>query len=79
MGEADHDPSRLVSQKGIQVPPVQGFVIDWKRHSYRWSALTVVTLFDDNGDPVLVQRWIPAHRLTPVLSNPNDGRPLRIQ
>lgn len=68
MGEADHDPPTSgVSQTGIQAPPVQGFVIDWKRHSLPGGVpLTIVTLFDDNGDQVLVQRWIPAQRLTPV-------------
>jgi len=59
-----------ISQPGLQVPPVQGLVLDWRRHSYRWSAL-VVTVRTEDGGSVVVQEWVPAERLTPVRSDPN--------
>ena len=63
-----------VEQPGIQRPPIQGYVLDWRRHSYRWSALVVI-VFVDEGHPIVVQRWIPVEQLTPVKSDPNLGRP----
>jgi hypothetical protein len=59
-----------VSQLGPQVPPVQGLVLDWRRHSYRWSAL-VVTVRLVEGRPVVVQEWVEVDRLRPVRSDPN--------
>lgn len=46
--------------------PVQGLVLAWRRHSYRWSALVV---WVDDGR--IVQEWIPAERLRPVRADPN--------
>jgi hypothetical protein len=47
-----------VSQPGLQVPPVQGLVLDWRRHFYRWSALVVTVSADDAGWPIGVQEWV---------------------
>jgi hypothetical protein len=63
-----------VSQPGLQVPPVQGYVLDWGRHSYRWSAL-VVTVRVEEGRPVVVQEWVELERLKPVRSDPNRRQP----
>ena len=51
-------------------PPVQGLVIAWTRHSYRWSAL-VVRVDDTAGGGRTVQDWLPLERLRPVRSDPN--------
>ena len=53
--------------------PVQGYILDWRRHSYRWTALVLVSGADDQGRPTATQQWLPADRLTPVRSDPNDG------
>jgi hypothetical protein len=45
------------STGGVQVPPVQGLVLDWRRHSYRWAALVVTVRFE-NSRPVVVQEWV---------------------
>ena len=51
-------------------PPVQGLVIAWSRHSYRWSALVVRV--DESGDgTTMIQGWLPMERLRPVRSDPN--------
>jgi len=60
-----------VSQPGPQVPPVQGLVLDWRRQSYRWSALVVTVRPDHHGRPLVVQEWIEAERLRPVRADPN--------
>ena len=44
-----------VAQPGLQVPPAQGLVLDWRRHSHRWSALVVTVQLDEHGRPVIVQ------------------------
>ena len=54
---------------------MQGLVLDWRRHSYRWSALVVTVQTDAAGRPRVMQEWIEAERLKPVLSDPN-GRQL---
>ena len=59
-----------VSPPGLQVPPVQGLVLDWRRRSYRWSAL-VVTVLEQDGRQTVVQEWVEAERLLPVKSDPN--------
>ena len=63
-----------VSQPGPQVPPIQGYVLDWRRQSYRWPAL-VATVRLDGSRSVVVQEWVYAERLRPVRSDPN-GRQL---
>ena len=63
-----------VAQPGLQVPPVQGLVLGWRRHSYRWSALVVTVQGDEQGRPVVVQEWVEAERLRPVKADPNDRR-----
>lgn len=51
-------------------PPVQGFVLAWRRHSYKWSALVVRV--DETGDgATTLQGWLPAERLRPVRADPN--------
>jgi len=55
---------------GLHVPPVQGFVVAWNRHSYRWSALVVYVEQVDELEQ-LVQRWLPVDRLRPVRTDPN--------
>jgi hypothetical protein len=51
--------------------PWQGYVIAWRRHSYKWSALVA---YVDESDPErpLVQRWVPRDKLLPVRSAPED-------
>jgi hypothetical protein len=46
-----------VSQPGLQVAPVQGLVLDWRRHSYRWSALVVTVREVTGTPPVVMQEW----------------------
>jgi hypothetical protein len=48
----------------------KGLVLDWRRHSYRWSAL-VVTVRSEAGRRWVVQEWVDAERLRPVRSGPN--------
>ena len=60
-----------VRQSGTLTPPVQGLVLDWRRHAYRWSALVVTVRLED-GRPVVVQEWVEAERLSPVRSDPNN-------
>lgn len=51
-------------------PPVQGLVVAWSRHSYKWSALVVRV--DEAGDgTMMIQSWLPMERLRPVRSDPN--------
>lgn len=52
---------------------MQGLVLDWRRQSYRWSALVVTVRTDDEDRPVVVHEWLPAERLRPVKSE--DWRP----
>ena len=53
--------------------PVQGYVLEWRRHSRRWTALVLVSGTDDQGWPTAIQQWVPAERLTQVRSDPNNG------
>ena len=45
-------------------------MLDWRRRSYRWSAL-VVTVLEQDGRQTVVQEWVEAERLLPVKSDPN--------
>lgn len=47
---------------GPHEPPVQAFVIAWRRHSYRWQAYVVWV--SDAGQ--VIQEWVPADQLGPV-------------
>ena len=60
-----------VTQHGIQVPPVQGFVVEWRRHSYRWWALVLTVHAPKEEPPLTKLEWIRAERLKPVRSDPN--------
>lgn len=67
-----------VLQQGPQVPPVQGMVLDWKRHGYHWWALVLTVTQAEGAGPVTVTEWLPLGRLVPVRSDPNDGRARRL-
>jgi hypothetical protein len=56
---------------------VQGYVLEWRRHSYRRTALVLVSDTDDQDRPTATQQWIPAERLAPVRSDPNNGGRVR--
>lgn len=53
--------------------PWQGFVVDWKRHGYKWSALVVFIDESVDGMP-LVQQWLPIEKLRPMQTDPNPPR-----
>jgi hypothetical protein len=55
---------------------VQGYVLEWRRHSYRWNGLVLISGTDDQGRPTAAQQWLPAERL-PVRSDPNNGGRVR--
>ncbi|UPK75701.1 hypothetical protein MU582_03390 [Nocardioidaceae bacterium SCSIO 66511] len=50
--------------------PEQGFVLEWRRHAYKWSALVVLVRSDDTNRAVFVQRWLSAEHLAPVRTSP---------
>ena len=37
---------------------MQGLVLDWRRQSYRWTALVVTVETDDAGRPVVRHEWV---------------------
>lgn len=57
--------------------PVQGFVVEWRRHSYRWFASVVTVATDARGRPRAEVCWIEVERLAPIRSDPNDGGRVR--
>ena len=57
--------------------PVQGYVLEWRRQSYSSNALVLISGTDDQGRPTATQQWLPAERLTPVRSDPNNGGRVR--
>jgi hypothetical protein len=57
--------------------PVQGYVLDWRRHSYRWWASVLTVVKDAQGRPRAEIRWVEVERLTPVRSDPNNGGRVR--
>lgn len=64
--------------RGTELPPLQGLVLEWRRHSYKWSALVVFV--DDTEPEAYVQQWFKAEMLTPVPAKRADlprrnGRP----
>ena len=50
--------------------PWQGYIVDWKHHSYMWSALVVYQDETLDGAP-LVWKWFPVEQLWPLYPNPN--------
>ena len=73
---------RLTRHVGVQpeqpgVAPVQGYVLEWRRHSYRWTTLVLVSGVDDQDRPTGTQEWMRAEPLTPVRSDPNNGGRVR--
>ena len=54
------------------LPPTQGFVLEWRRQSYMWSALVQYVKEEPEHPPLLLAKWFPAERLWPVRSDP-DG------
>lgn len=57
--------------------PVQAFVIEWKRFSYRWFAWCSSLQVDDQGRPLLRCEWYEVEQLIPVRSDPNNGGRVR--
>lgn len=57
--------------------PVQGYVVEFRRQSYRWTALVQTAAADEEGRAVSTQTWLPIERLIPVRSDPNDGGRVR--
>ena len=57
------------------IPPTQGLVLEWRRHSYKWSALVLYVKEEKDSSPVYLQQWLPAERLWPVKSDPNGPSP----
>lgn len=53
------------------IVPLQGYVIAWRRYQYQWSAFVAYVDETDDDKPV-VQKWIPATKLVPVRSIPDD-------
>lgn len=49
--------------------PWQGFVLEWKKDKGRWAAHVV---FHDPERDEPMTRWVPAERLVPVRSVPED-------
>ncbi len=45
------------------LPPIEGFALEWRRHSYPWSALVQYVREDDTSPLKYVQEWLPAERL----------------
>lgn len=62
---------------GPHAAPIQGYVLEWKRHSYAWWASVVWVSLDGSGRPQTQVRWLEVHRLTPVRSDPNNGGRVR--
>lgn len=58
-------------------PPVQGLVLEWRRHGYRWWAKVLIVTTDERGRPRQEARWVEVEQLTPVRSDPNDGGRVR--
>lgn len=56
------------------MPPVQGRVLDWRRQTYRGSALVVSVRTDDHGRPVVMQEGVEAERLRPIRADPDHHR-----
>ena len=42
------------------VTPVQGYVLEWRRHSYHWTALVLISATDAEGRPT-AQHAMGAH------------------
>ena len=57
--------------------PTQGYVVEWRRHGYRWWASVVTVGPDEHGRPRAEARWVEVERLTPVRSDPNTGGRVR--
>lgn len=57
--------------------PVQGYVLEWRRHSYQWWAHVLTVVLDEGKRPRLDARWVEVARLTPVRSDPNTGGRVR--
>ncbi len=42
--------------------PSQGCVLEWRRHSYRWTALVLTSSPGGQGRPASTSQWVPAER-----------------
>ena len=50
--------------------PWQGYVVDWKHHTYKWEALVIYQDETLDGSP-LVWRWFPVEQPRPLYPDPN--------
>lgn len=57
--------------------PVQGLVLEWRRHGYQWWASVMAVNVDERGRPRAEVCWVEVTRLTPVRSDPNTGGRVR--
>ena len=57
-----NDPSVSVNSRGS---------VSWKKVGWQWLAMVVIFVETDAGDPVIVQRWVPAESVRPVPADPN--------
>ena len=48
------------------VAPVQGYVLEWRRYSYRWNALVLISGTDGEGRPTAVHIRSAAARVALV-------------
>lgn len=58
----------VVTERGAE--PEQGFVLEWRRHAYNWSALVEMVRSDSENRPTFVHRWLAAEHLAPVSTPP---------
>ena len=60
----------LILRKRRYERPWQGYVVDWKHHSYKWGALVVHQDETLEGSP-LAWKWFPVEQLRPMYPDPN--------
>ncbi|MCH6472437.1 hypothetical protein [Sinomonas terrae] len=53
-------------------------IVEWRRHSYKWTARIIYSLdIDGSEGPAVVDRWVPAESLRPARTDPNTAFGLR--
>jgi hypothetical protein len=67
-----HDATRLDPQREHLGCAHPGFILSWRRQSYRWSALVLYVQQDKERGERYVQQWFPAERLRPLKADPNE-------
>lgn len=70
-----HEPTRFafVPREHRNMRPWQGYVVDFRRQSYRWEALVVYMDEDAEGSP-LIWKWWPIEKLRAAKVDPNRPR-----